>query len=281
MAIGRISGPMLLPDLERQGIDLSVDGDLIYFDVTQRRVGINKNTPEATLDVVGNVRITSNVDIVSGNLFVGGGNITVANYYALPNVAPTGPGQTIYSSGDGSIDTYWGPGSPDAAIRRRKYEKEITNLLGYGNVELTVSLGVSSVIYSLSVSRPCKVEAFGTPDRAEPNPYTFIATPDHLTDDGTVILNDGSSFQSRQYSIWANMEEPPNANIYLRITSIDQFQASTPLLLTLFYYPAVTDSRPGVEVLNSFPSNGYEGKMVFVTITNRLYIYTNGAWVAI
>jgi hypothetical protein len=287
MAIGRISGPMLLPNLERQGVDLSFDGNLVYFDVTQRRVGINTNSPVAALEVIGNVRITSDVDIVNGNLFVGGGNVNVGNYYILPNVAPTGPGQTIYSLGgsafgaSGPFSTFWGPGNPEGALRRRKYEKEITTLLGYGNVDINIELGVSSVIYNLSVSRPCKVEAFGTANRSDPNPYTFIATPDHLTDDGTVILNDGSSFQSRQYSIWANLEEPPTANIYVRISSLDQYQASTPLLLTLLYYPAVTDSRPGVEIMATFPSIGYEGKIVFLTTTNRLYIYANGQWVAI
>ena len=45
MAIGRISGPMLVPNLERQGVDLSIEGNLIYFDVTNKRVGINTSTP--------------------------------------------------------------------------------------------------------------------------------------------------------------------------------------------------------------------------------------------
>jgi hypothetical protein len=281
MAIGRISGPMLLPNLERQGVDLSFDGNLVYFDVTQRRVGINTQIPTATLDVVGNVKITSDVSITSGNLYVGGGNVTIANYYSLPNVAPTGPGQTIYSLGDGNLNTFWGPGSPEGSLRRRRYEKVINNLLGYGAIDVVLPLGVSSVIYSLSVSRPCKVEAFGTPNKSEPNPYTFIATPDHLTDDGTVVLNDGSSFQSRQYSIWANMEEPPSANIYVRISSLDQYLANSPILMTLYYYPAVTDSRPGIEILGELPAFTYEGKIVFLTTINRMYIYANSNWVAI
>ena len=31
MAIGRISGPMLFSNLERQGLDLAIEGNLIYF----------------------------------------------------------------------------------------------------------------------------------------------------------------------------------------------------------------------------------------------------------
>ena len=53
MAIGRISGPMLYSNLERQGVDLAVEGNLIYADVTQLRVGIRTNTPDAELQVVG------------------------------------------------------------------------------------------------------------------------------------------------------------------------------------------------------------------------------------
>jgi hypothetical protein len=131
------------------------------------------------------------------------------------------------------------------------------------------------------VNRPVKVEVFGTPDRGEPNPYTFIATPDHLMDDGTVVLNDGSSYQSRQYSIFANLEDPATSNIYFRLSSISSFLAGTPVTLTFYYFPAVTDSRPGTEILETFPNNGYEGKTVFLTTTNRLYIYANGNWVPI
>ena len=55
MAIGRISGPMLFSNLERQGIDLSVETDLLYIDVTNDRVGIRTSTPSAELTVNGDV----------------------------------------------------------------------------------------------------------------------------------------------------------------------------------------------------------------------------------
>ena len=40
MAIGRISGEMLLPNLERDGVDLAIETDLLYFDVVNKRIGI-------------------------------------------------------------------------------------------------------------------------------------------------------------------------------------------------------------------------------------------------
>lgn len=273
MAIGRISGPMLVPNLERQGIDLSVDGNLIYFDVTNRRVGVNTSTPEYDFQVAGSANVTA-------NLFVGE-TITVGNLYSLPTESP-GYGAILTAEGFGSLRTYWNPAPPELGIRRRKFETTISNLRGYGTTEFVLSLGVSSIVYGLSVSRPVKVEVFGDPAKNEPNPYTFIATPDHLTDDGVVVLNDGSSFQSRQYSIFANFEEPPQPNVYVTLTSLDPYEADTPIKFTVFYFPAVTDSRPGVEVVETLPIIGnYEGKFVYLRNpagAGVLHLWTSGAW---
>ena len=272
MAIGRISGPMLVPDLQRQGIDLSIEGNLIYFDVTNKRVGINTSTPETDFQVVGTANITA-------NLFVGE-TITVGNLYSLPTEKP-GYGAILTAEGFDSLRTYWSPAPPELGIRRRKYETTITSLKGYGTAEFVLNLGVSSIVYGLSVSRPVKVEVFGTPQKNEPNPYTFIATPDHLTDDGVVVLNDGSSFQSRQYSIFANFEEPPQPNVYVTLTSLDPYEADTPIKMSVFYFPAVTDSRPGVEVVETLPVTGnYEGKFVYLKDGSggKLHLWTAGMW---
>lgn len=72
MAIGRVSGPMLLPNLERQGVDLRIDGNLLYFDVTNRSITVGSDKP----------------------------------LYTLPNVAPTGR-SILYAEGSGSLKTFW------------------------------------------------------------------------------------------------------------------------------------------------------------------------------
>lgn len=55
MAIGRISGPLLAKNLLRDGIDLAVETDLLYLDVTNGRIGIRKNNPSYELDVNGTI----------------------------------------------------------------------------------------------------------------------------------------------------------------------------------------------------------------------------------
>jgi hypothetical protein len=57
MAIGRISGAMLYNNLERQGIDLAIEGNLLYVDVTNRRLGVNNSAPNYDIDAIGNVRL--------------------------------------------------------------------------------------------------------------------------------------------------------------------------------------------------------------------------------
>lgn len=70
MAINRIQGNILADNLQR-GSNLSVQGNLAYFDVTNSRVGINTSTPGTALQVVGvstlgNVTITGNA--IASNL---------------------------------------------------------------------------------------------------------------------------------------------------------------------------------------------------------------------
>lgn len=269
MAIGRVSGPMLLRDLERQGMDLSFDGDLIYLDVVYRKVGINTKQPNVELDVRGSANVTS-------NLYVGQ-TVTVGNLYQLPTTQPTA-GQIMVAIGGDTSKTIWFGGLPFPTTRRRKYQTTITSLLGYANVDLVLPLGVSSIVYNLTVSRPVKVEVFTTPDMDEDNPYTFIATPDHLKDDGTVILNDGSSFQSRQYSIWNNLEDPPTQNVYMKVSSLDSYLAGDPVELEVMYYPAITDQGAHMDIVQTLPLLGYLGKMVWFQPDNRIYVYGPSGW---
>lgn len=74
MAINYIQGQILANNLQRNGIDLAFDTDLVYLDVGGNRVGINTTTPVSTLEVVGNITI--------GNILIPNvGNISVGNTY--------------------------------------------------------------------------------------------------------------------------------------------------------------------------------------------------------
>jgi hypothetical protein len=92
--IGKIGGNMLKDNLLRFNVDLIIDGNLMYYDTNNRRVGILNNTPGNTFSVngtttLGNVFINNNtVAATTGNLFLYSyaGNIDASNQ-RIGNVA--------------------------------------------------------------------------------------------------------------------------------------------------------------------------------------------------
>lgn len=125
MAINRISGNILQDDL-RRGTDLAIQGNLIYFDVSNDRVGILTSTPVDDFNVVGvanleNVRVSSaGINAVfysdsarlaqtSSNLTFDGtnvvalGNVTVGNITLSGSTIQSDTNLTLASSNSGNI----------------------------------------------------------------------------------------------------------------------------------------------------------------------------------
>lgn len=92
MAINYIQGQILANNLQRNGIDLAFDTDLVYLDVGGNSVGINTTTPASTLEVVGNITVGN---IVIPNV----GNVSVGNVYINNLVDP-------YASQDAATKNY-------------------------------------------------------------------------------------------------------------------------------------------------------------------------------
>jgi len=99
MAVGRISGPLLKANLLREGVDLAFETDLLYLDVTDRRIGINSSSPEYNLDVNGTARVT-NLDVDTqfdiGEITISGNDIVSTNNTI--SFAPSGLEPTVYHS---------------------------------------------------------------------------------------------------------------------------------------------------------------------------------------
>jgi len=94
---------MLQTNLARQGVDLSVDTNLVYFDVTNRRLGVGTNSPTQALDVPGNVRLA--------NLSVQGNTITSdtgkINLGSPANITITGGTANYVLSTNGAGNLTW------------------------------------------------------------------------------------------------------------------------------------------------------------------------------
>lgn len=104
MAIGRISGPMLFSNLDRQGVDLAFDSNLIYLDVSNRRVGINSTSPQYSIDSPGNVKL-ANI-LIQGNSI--SSNTGVVDLGGISNITIAGgsANYVIYTDGNGNLA--WG-----------------------------------------------------------------------------------------------------------------------------------------------------------------------------
>ena len=88
MAINYVKGQILSSNLERDGIDLAFDTDLVYLDVGANSVGINTTNPASTLEVVGNITVGNIIIANVGNISAGNVNINnLAEPYANADAA--------------------------------------------------------------------------------------------------------------------------------------------------------------------------------------------------
>lgn len=85
--LGRVYGQSLSNNLVRDGIDLKIDGDLVVFDVVNRRVGVNTLTPTVDFDVTGDVNISGNLTVSS---ISNTGNISDADVISANSFTSTG-----------------------------------------------------------------------------------------------------------------------------------------------------------------------------------------------
>ncbi len=79
--VGRISGPLLTANLERQGKDLAFRNDLnttqlLYLNVNTGKIGVNNSTPGFDFDVIGT---TSTTDLITDSLSSPVNNLNIQN----------------------------------------------------------------------------------------------------------------------------------------------------------------------------------------------------------
>lgn len=96
--LGRISGPILNSNLERDpGEDLAFETDLLYLDVTNSRIGVNKNNPTTALNINEYVKTTDlivdNQAIFDNLIFNANG--TISTVVGPINISPVGAGAVI------------------------------------------------------------------------------------------------------------------------------------------------------------------------------------------
>lgn len=87
--LGRIGGQVLTDNLLRAGVDLAFETNLLYFDVTNKRIGIRNASPIYDLDVTSHTRTT---------------DLTVDTQIAVGNIRINSP--NTFTTSVGGIDVY-------------------------------------------------------------------------------------------------------------------------------------------------------------------------------
>lgn len=98
-------------------------------------------------------------------------------------------------------------------------------------IAYTLNLGCYSFfLLNLRVSQPIKVEIYSRKDMIDRSPYTFIAKPDHLIDNGdSFVKKKGSSdlvINTSAYSIIANEDDVLEKKFYFRLTPMTKLTAN-------------------------------------------------------
>ena len=124
--LGRISGALLKENLLRDGVDLAFENDLLYLDVTNRRIGIRTDAPSHTLNVDSVFRSTNlKVDLVTTlpDITIQTNRITDTAGGTIV-ITPAGPNPTVNALGLG------------VEHLRIRAGEEIENITNNSNIEI-------------------------------------------------------------------------------------------------------------------------------------------------
>ena len=121
---------MLNSNLDRQGTNLAIDANLVYFDVNNRYVGINNNAPSYALDSPGNARL-SNITITGNTITSNTGKI---NLGSITNLVVTGGSSNYVVKTDGAGNMTFVDANTVPAIIA--INANLGSYQGYGNANI-------------------------------------------------------------------------------------------------------------------------------------------------
>lgn len=142
-----------------------------------------------------------------------------------------------------------GSGGGKQTFVRQYYTHTVDALPPESSVEFELPFGKTVMVLKLSLSRPAKITVWSTPDHTETNPYSFLATDGHLTDDGSMLLSDNSVLKLRNYSMFTNMESPVQEKVYAVLESTDA--GDGPVTLNVTYIVIESDVQSGNDTFNT------------------------------
>ena len=123
------------------------------------------------------------------------------------------------------------------ALTRQTILHKVSLIAVNGVASFTLDMGHTCMILGLSVDKPCLVNAYSVASMSDTNPYTFIATPDHLSDDGSTLMSDGTVLRGRRFITLSNLDPVLSSNQYFTITNLDTANDLINVSITIDYLP--------------------------------------------
>lgn len=95
-----------------------------------------------------------------------------------------------------------------------------------------LELGRTIMIVNAEVNaHDIEIKGYGTPDRKDRNPYTFVSGVDYFIDEGIKFGNDGEATFMRRHAFVANRETPVTDKVYFTARNIGGAPASVTITL--------------------------------------------------
>jgi hypothetical protein len=149
MSLGRISGQLLQSNLTRNGVDLDFrnaasDTPLLFFDVSNNRLGVNKDAPGTDLDLIDNALRTTvllapttnqsiaNYTLTGSNLNVSTGDI---NFNAAEAIVATTIETDNIRITDNTISTFNSNASFDLTPNGTGIVDVLSDMKVFGNLD--------------------------------------------------------------------------------------------------------------------------------------------------
>jgi len=141
MAIKKVSGTMLQQNLSRDGIPIVFDGNLLYVDVVNRRIGINTTSPTTDFQVTGPTQL--------GNIVINGNEITHTDADAQIKL---GDISTVHITGGNANNILFTDGTGNLAFTSMQtlfaLNNITTNNIPFRPAAITANVNQSTVTYS-------------------------------------------------------------------------------------------------------------------------------------
>jgi energy-converting hydrogenase Eha subunit B len=235
MAIGRISGPMLYSNLERQGVDLAFESNILYLDVTNRWVGANTSTPNAELQVIGTANL-ANITISSNTISSDTGKVSFgsnANVY----ISGGTNNQVLLTDGAGNLS--WGTVSA------------LTT--GFGNVKIA-----GNTISILEVDGNLELTANGT---------GIVTTLGYTLYAANIITTGGISgnISGVNYLLSTGVKSTGNITADYFIGNLRGTEVTTTGNITADYFIGNVTTAPGGNIAATFFTGNLDGTTVTTT----------------